>query len=171
MNNQRETIYKCRFKTVTLKVREKRPKYRVDSPKDTFELAKKIYERLDDDQEHFTILFLNSKDEITGFKTVFSAEQDNTQLDPKIIFRNALLFGAVSIILIHNHPSGDVRPSRDDIVSTRNLCIVGDLLGIKVLDHIIISQDSFYSMAQCKKLINRKRGFGLGSTGLRCFLR
>jgi len=104
MSSQRETTYKCKFRTVTLKVRERRPKYRVDSPEDTFEFAKKIYEKLDDDQEHFTVLFLNSKNEITGFKTIFSGAQDYAQLDPKIIFRNALLFGAMSIIPWHQHP-------------------------------------------------------------------
>jgi len=152
MSSHKETIYKCKFRTVTFKVRERRPKYRVDSPEDTFEFAKKIYERLDDDQEHFTVLFLNTKNEITGFKTIFSGAQDNTQLDPKIIFRNALLFGAMSIILIHNHPSGDVRPSRDDIVSTRRLRKAGEFLDIKVMDHIIISRDTFYSMAHEHKL-------------------
>jgi len=152
MSSQQKTIYKCKFKTVTFKVREKTPKYRVNSPEATFEFAKKIYKQLDDDQEHFTVLFLNSKNQITGFKTIFSGGQDNTQLDPKIIFRNALLFGAVSIILIHNHPSGDVRPSRDDVVATRELRMAGNFLDIKVLDHIIISRDTFYSMAHEHKL-------------------
>ncbi|RKY40778.1 MAG: hypothetical protein DRP81_09025 [Candidatus Omnitrophota bacterium] len=152
MNNQRETIYKCKFRTVTLKVREKRPKYRADSPKATFEFARKIYEKLDDDQEHLTVLFLNTKNEITGFKTIFSGAQDSAPIDPKIIFRNALLFGAMSIILIHNHPSGNVRPSRDDILATRKLRKAGKFLDIKVLDHIIISRDTFYSMAHEHKL-------------------
>jgi len=152
MSSHKETIYKCRFKTVTLKVREKRLKYRVDSPEETFEFAKKIYEKLDDDQEYFTVLFLNSKNEITGFKTIFSGAQDYAQIDPKIIFRNALLFGAMSIILIHNHPSGDVRPSRGDIVETRRLRKAGNFLGINILDHIIISRDTFYSMAHEHKL-------------------
>jgi len=147
MNNQKKTIYKCKLKTVTLKVREKTPKYRVNSPEATFEFAKKIYERLDDDQEHFTVLFLNSKNEITGFKTIFSGGQDSAQVDPKIIFRNALLFGAVSIILIHNHPSGDVEPSEDDLEMTHKLKLAGEFLDIKVLDHIIISQSDFYSIA------------------------
>ena len=142
-----QTIYECKLKTVTLKVREKRPKYRVNSPEATFEFAKKIYERLDDDQEHFTVLFLNSKNEITGFKTIFSGGQNSAQVDPKIIFRNALLFGAVSIILIHNHPSGDVEPSEDDLEMTHKLKLAGEFLNIKVLDHIIISQCDFYSIA------------------------
>ena len=147
MSSQQKTIYKCKLKTVTLKVREKRPKYRVNSPEATFEFAKKIYEQLDDDQEHCTVLFLNSKNRITGFKTVFSGGQDNTQVDPKIIFRNALLFGAVSIILIHNHPSGDVEPSEDDLEMTHKLKLAGEFLNIKMLDHIIISQSDFYSIA------------------------
>ena len=147
MSSQQKTIYKCKFKTITLKIREKTPKYKVNSPEATFEFAKKIYEQLDDDQEHCTVLFLNSKNRITGFKTVFSGGQDNTQVDPKIIFRNALLFGAVSIILIHNHPSGDVEPSEDDLEMTHKLKLAGEFLDIKMLDHIIISQSDFYSIA------------------------
>ena len=147
MSSQQKTIYKCKFKTVTFKVREKTPKYRVNSPEATFEFAKKIYKQLDDDQEHFTVLFLNSRNEITGFKTIFSGGQNSAQVDPKIIFRNALLFGAVSIILIHNHPSGDVEPSEDDLEMTHKLKLAGEFLNIKMLDHIIISQSDFYSIA------------------------
>ena len=55
-----QTIYECKFKTITLKIREKTPEYNVNSPEATFEFAKKIYERLDDDQEHCTVLFLTS---------------------------------------------------------------------------------------------------------------
>jgi len=148
MSSQQKTIYKCKFKTITLKIREKTPKYNVNSPEATFEFARKIYEQLDDDQEHCTVLFVNSKNRITGFKTIFSGGQNFAQVDPKIIFRNALLFGAVSIILIHNHPSGDVEPSEDDLEMTHKLKLAGEFLNIKVLDHIIISQDSFYSMAR-----------------------
>ena len=147
MSSQQKTIYKCKFKTITLKIREKTPKYKVNSPEATFEFAKKIYEQLDDDQEHCTVLFLNSKNRITGFKTIFSGGQNSAQVDPKIIFRNALLFGAVSIILIHNHPSGDVEPSEDDLEMTHKLKLAGEFLNIKVLDHIIISQSDFYSIA------------------------
>lgn len=92
-------------------------------------------------------MFLNSKNRITGFKTIFSGGQNSAQVDPKIIFRNALLFGAVSIILIHNHPSGDVEPSEDDLEMTHKLKLAGEFLNIKVLDHIIISQSDFYSIA------------------------
>ncbi|AMM40756.1 DNA repair protein RadC [Candidatus Desulfofervidus auxilii] len=147
MSSQQKTIYKCKFKTITLKIREKTPKYKVNSPEATFEFARKIYEQLDDDQEHCTVLFLNSKNQITGFKTIFSGGQNSAQVDPKIIFRNALLFGAVSIILIHNHPSGDVEPSEDDLEMTHKLKLAGEFLNIKVLDHIIISQSDFYSIA------------------------
>ena len=147
MSSQQKTICKCKFKTITLKIREKTPKYKVNSPEATFEFAKKIYEQLDDDQEHCTVLFLNSKNQITGFKTIFSGGQNSAQVDPKIIFRNALLFGAVSIILIHNHPSGDVEPSEDDLEMTHKLKLAGEFLNIKVLDHIIISQSDFYSIA------------------------
>ena len=67
---------------------------------------------------------------------------------PREVFKEAYLLNAVSIICIHNHPTGDVSPSRDDINLTKRLIEVGDLLGIKVLDHLIIGSNTYYSFLE-----------------------
>jgi DNA repair protein RadC len=68
-------------------------------------------------------------------------------IHPREVFKNAILSNANSIILVHNHPSGDINPSKEDIEVTKRLREVGNLLGIKVLDHVIIG-DTFYSFGQ-----------------------
>lgn len=69
-------------------------------------------------------------------------------MDNRIIFRNALLFGATAILLSHNHPSGDYTPSKEDISVTKNCVEIGKLLDIQVLDHIIISQMGWFSFRE-----------------------
>jgi DNA repair protein RadC len=65
---------------------------------------------------------------------------------PTDVFRPAITAGAKSIILVHNHPSGDPEPSEQDILLTRGLCMCGKVLGIKILDHIIIGSSDYVSM-------------------------
>ena len=67
---------------------------------------------------------------------------------PKDIFRPALITNAHSVILVHNHPSGDVSPSKADIDLTTKISLAGDILGIKVLDHIIVSASNYYSLKE-----------------------
>ena len=74
-------------------------------------LQKNIYSGLSDDQEHFCILFLDNGNNITGFKVLFSGAMNAATVDLKVVFRNALLFGARSLILVHNHPSNTLNAS------------------------------------------------------------
>ena len=140
-------IYEKRIKTITLKLKEPAPQNKVSSAEEVFHLARSIYAGLDDDQEHFTIFFLDSQNKVRGFKTVFSGGQNSSGMDMKVIFRNALIFGALSIICVHNHPSGNIQASSEDGAFTRKLKEAGELLEIKLLDHLIISQTKYYSFA------------------------
>ncbi len=108
------------------------------SPAAAAEIARSIYRGLDANQEHFTILALDSKNHVTGYKVCASGGQDSTLVDPRIVFRAALLLGAVSLVVIHNHPSGDPKPSEEDRQLTRTLREAGELLGIRLLDHVIL---------------------------------
>jgi DNA repair protein RadC len=67
---------------------------------------------------------------------------------PREVFRKAIKDGSASLILVHNHPSGECEPSREDIAMTKRLCEVGDLVGIRVLDHLIIGGDEYASLKQ-----------------------
>ena len=78
-------------------------------------------------------------------KELFRGTLNHSMVHPREVFKEAYVIGAVSIICIHNHPSGKVLPSKDDINLTKRLISIGELMGIKVLDHLIIGSDNYYS--------------------------
>lgn len=98
-----------------------------------------IFATLDDDQEHFVILILDSASKVTGYKHLFSGGMNSSLIDMKIIFRNTLLMCGASIIAAHNHPSGNTNPSPEDLLLTIKIQEAGKTLDIRVLDHIIIN--------------------------------
>ena len=141
--------YTYKLKTIQIKVSEPPEKnIKIGSSEVAAKLLYTIYNGLDDDQEHFVVLFLNAKNCITGFKVLFSGSQTGSLIDTRIIFRNAILFGATAVILSHNHPSGDLEPSNEDISITKKCIEVGKLLDVQVLDHIIISQTGWFSFRE-----------------------
>ncbi len=97
--------------------------------------------------EEFWILFLNRANMIIGKEPVSKGGMSGTVVDPKIIFKAALDRKASSIILCHNHPSGNTKPSEADIRLTKSLFEAGKVLEISVLDHVIVTQNGFYSFA------------------------
>ncbi|CAM3384430.1 DNA repair protein RadC [Hydrogenibacillus schlegelii] len=99
-------------------------------------------------QEHFVVLFLNAKYELIGDKTIFIGTLDASLVHPREVFREAIRRSAHSIILAHNHPSGDPTPSAEDVRVTGRLVQAGRLLGIEVLDHIIIGDGVFRSLRE-----------------------
>ncbi len=97
--------------------------------------------------EEFWILFLNRANLVMGKQPVSSGGMSGTVVDPKMIFKYALDNKASSIILCHNHPSGNTKPSDADISLTKNIVQAGKVLEIPVLDHIIVTQQGFFSFA------------------------
>jgi DNA repair protein RadC len=140
-------IYTKKLKTITLKVKDVNALQKASNSKSAYEIAKNIYSGLSDDQEHFSVLFLDSGNNITGFKSLFSGGMNAAIVDLKVVFRNALLFGARSLILVHNHPSNSLNASREDIQITKEIKQAGKLLGVRILDHIILTNNSYLSMA------------------------
>ncbi len=98
-----------------------------------------------DYREIFNVVFLNIKNKIIGFQTVSEGGTDKTLVDVKMIFAGALLSNAHSIIISHNHPSGELIPSPQDISLTEKIVKSGEVLDIAVIDHIIVTRDSYYS--------------------------
>ena len=125
---------------------------KVNSPKTAYEIAKKLFSELDADQEHMIMFSLDSQNQIRGYKVISSGGQTNMSPDNKIIFRNALLLGAVGIILAHNHPSGEATPSSEDRVFTEKIRKASEMLDITFLDHIIMGKESYYSFAERKEI-------------------
>jgi len=125
----------------------------ISDPQKVVALAKEIYSDLDADQEHFAVLALNKANTVTGFKVIHSGGIDESVVCLPLIFRYALLLGATSIIAVHNHPSNRTEPSREDIAVTIKIKSAGEMLGIKLLDHIILAGENYLSFRE-KGLIN-----------------
>lgn len=147
-----ETIYNKTIQTVSLKVNHAKMKFgdkiKVLMPSDLTDVLHSIYDLYDDDQEHLVMLVLNGGGDITGFKLISTGAQDSATADARIIFRNALMLGAAAIILVHNHPSGVVRPSQLDIDVTKKLAQAGDLMDVTLLDHIIYTPKNQLSLKE-----------------------
>lgn len=92
-------------------------------------------------------IHLNTVGKCIGIEEVSKGSLAQTSAGARDIFRGAILSNAASIIVAHNHPSGDVTPSDLDKKATRNLINSGDILGIRVLDHIVFSDEKYYSFA------------------------
>jgi DNA repair protein RadC len=97
--------------------------------------------------EVFAVLFLNRANKVNHFKIISEGGMTGTIADPRIILRKALEEDAVSLILCHNHPSGSLKPSRADEELTQKIKEAAKYFDIKVLDHLIVSDDGYYSFA------------------------
>lgn len=99
-------------------------------------------------QESLIAIFVNTKNEVVGYDTVSKGTDNSMLIDPKSLFRNALLHKASAFFLVHNHPSGHLDPSEHDITSTKKMLDAGALLGMPGHDHLIIDgiSNRFYSM-------------------------
>lgn len=118
------------------------------------------------DKEAFVVAFLNTKNRVIDHEVVSVGTINSSIVHPREVFRNAIINKANSVILCHNHPSGDLTPSTEDINITRRLKETGNLLGIKVLDHLIISginQNEVYSF-QAKGVLEAVEAYGIDSS-------
>lgn len=99
-------------------------------------------------QEYFYSIYLDSNKVVISEKLLFIGTLDHSLVHPREVFKEAISVSASSIICIHNHPSGNVMPSRNDIEITKRLIEIGDMLGIRVIDHVIIGSDKYYSFLE-----------------------
>ncbi|WP_442590301.1 RadC family protein [Pedobacter sp. AW31-3R] len=117
---------------------------KVTSSRDVYEYMLPVYEDLQ--HEEFWILMLNRANKVISRQQVSKGGQAGTVADPKMIFNMAIEHKAAFIILTHNHPSGNATPSQEDISITKKLIAGGKMLDLLVLDHLIITNKSFYSL-------------------------
>ena len=131
-----------------LRLAQKPPsdKFIVRSPADAAEYAMPHlrYEQ----KEHFAIMLLNTKNHVLSFQDVSIGSLDASIVHPREVFRCAIANAAAGIILVHNHPSGDPTPSREDLHITSRLVKAGAILDIEVLDHIIIGDNKYTSLKE-----------------------
>lgn len=127
------------------------------SKKATIGNSRDCYERIlpyieDMRQEHFIVIYLNQKQAVLKTECVSNGGVTHSIADPKVIFRNAISIGATAIIMAHNHPSGIPSPSPEDRTLTKKFIAAGNLLDIKIVDHIIIGEGRYYSFLDSGQL-------------------
>ena len=120
----------------------------VTTSRDAVELVGRMMSELD--REMICIINLNGKGKPINMNVVSVGGLSSAYCEPANVFKSAILCNAAFIIVLHNHPSGDTTPSREDIALTNRLIKAGNLMGIPVLDHIVIgySEDTYYSMQE-----------------------
>ena len=115
------------------------------SPKD-------VWERMEDirgsKREHFVVFYLDSRNQEIKRNIISIGILNESLVHPREVFENAIKHNAASIIIAHNHPSGDVDPSQDDIEITKKLTNAGKILGIKIIDHVIVTKDKWRSFEE-----------------------
>jgi DNA repair protein RadC len=134
----------------------KRRKYRgraevvIRGPEDLFKLLRPRIGK--QDREHFVAVLLSSRNTVIGIETVSVGSLNASIVHPREVFKPAIVHSASAIALAHNHPSGNVTPSEEDLAITRRLRDAGRLLGIDLLDHVIVGHSSFASLKERKLL-------------------
>ncbi|AXT52947.1 JAB domain-containing protein [Aquimarina sp. BL5] len=119
--------------------------YKITSSKDAYNILNPFIGDLE--HEEFWVLYLNNSNKVLQKKQISIGGKTGTLVDPRIVYRYALEFGATSIILAHNHPSGSLIPSTSDKALTQKLKHAGVSLDIKLLDHLIITEKEYFSFA------------------------
>jgi len=120
----------------------------ISCPNDVFELNFLKDELLRSDREKFIALHLNSKNKVISYEIVSIGTLNSSLVHPREVFKAAILANAASIIICHNHPSGDPDPSKEDLSLTQRLVDAGKLLGIEILDHIVFGASNYCSLKE-----------------------
>lgn len=123
--------------------------HRISSPEDVIREVSEIRSK---SQEYLIALYLNARHELVEKQVISIGSLNQNIIEPRDIFAHALTTPCRFVILTHNHPSGDVSPSEDDLKFTSRLIKASEILGIQILDHIIISKRDYYSFKENRKL-------------------
>ncbi len=118
--------------------------YHFTSPADVYDYV--IAELAFEEREHFIVVGLNTKNYIIGKHLVSVGTLNQTLVHPREVFSWAIKNKCAAIIVVHNHPSGLVKPSDEDIKLTQRILEAGKIIGIELLDHVIVSRDNYYSL-------------------------
>lgn len=120
----------------------------ISSPSDAADIIKAVFNLAEEAVEKFGILNLTTKNKVSGAHVISLGSLNTSLVHPREVFKQAILNNAASIILFHNHPSGDPTPSREDMDVTRRLVEAGRLIGIEVLDHVVVGEGRHVSFRE-----------------------
>lgn len=121
-------------------------KRKMSSPKDAYDLVKEIFKGYD--REVAMLVCLNIKNEPLNISTISVGSINSSIIHPREVLKTAILSNAYSMIIYHNHPSGDISPSKEDIDITKRLKEASEIIGIKIVDHIILGDQSYLSFKE-----------------------
>jgi DNA repair protein RadC len=124
-----------------------KPAIEIKGPEDAFRTIEKRFQH-GEAREIFIAILLSARNTVIGIETVSVGSLNASIVHPREVFQPAVAQSAASLILAHNHPSGNPDPSDDDLALTRRLVQVGDLLGIPIVDHLIVAGGGFLSLKQ-----------------------
>lgn len=119
----------------------------IRSPEDIYDFARRFLRLHEESEEYLYMACMNTKNKIIGVFEISHGTVNSSVFGVREILQKALLANAVNIIMMHNHPSGDPNPSREDVEVTKRLAEAGKLLGVQLLDHIIVG-DSYCSLKE-----------------------
>lgn len=121
---------------------------KIQSPNDIFNIVQNVIRGNEYAEENLWLITLDTKNNITGIFTVSTGSLNSSIVHPREVFKRAVLQNAASIIICHNHPSGDPAPSQEDINITKRIYDAGKILGIELFDHIIIGDNKYTSLKE-----------------------
>ena len=137
---------------VTLKYRGQKRKISpfMASPEVSADFLRKVIP--DNVREHFLAIYLSGSHQVAGFSVVAVGTANSCPVHAREVFQAAVMLGAVAVIVAHNHPSGNVTPSNEDLLVIERLRDAGNIIGIKLLDHLVLTEDNYYSFNEHGKL-------------------
>lgn len=119
----------------------------IHGPESIYELCKSVFK--DSPCELFVVFHLKSNNQLSAYEIITKGILNSSLVHPREVFRSAIMRNAASIIIAHNHPSGNSEPSEEDLKITKQIVAAGKILGITVLDHVIFTEEVYYSFAEC----------------------
>jgi DNA repair protein RadC len=125
--------------------------YKITSPGDAVIIGKEFMRIHEEPEEYMYMICMNTKNKVIGVFEISHGTVNASLVSPREVFQKALLANATSIIVMHNHPSGDSRASREDIEVTKRLAEAGKVVGVELLDHIIVG-DGYSSLKEAGHL-------------------
>ncbi len=146
--------YKSKLREVSAvyKTSDVVPNVKIGKSKDVADYIRQIYPVEVNIREAMVVLFLNNSHRTLGWSIASIGGITGTVVDVRLVLRDALLTQATSLVLVHNHPSGTLKPSQADIAITDKIKKAAGLLDVKLLDHLILTEDAFYSFADDGRL-------------------
>lgn len=126
---------------------------KLNTPESVSKMMTDIFDLSHQPEEHLYLLCMTNKSRLLGIFEVSHGASNMTVCNPKEIMQRALLCNAAIIILVHNHPSGEPEPSREDQIATRRIYEAAQLMGIPLADHLVIGENGYYSFAESTDIL------------------